>query len=144
MSKISRSEFLKVASRLFAAIGAITFFGPILAYLFPPRLEEIPAEPVRVGMEGEILTGESITVRYGRYPALVIRTQNGLRAYSAVCTHFSCICKWDGGLGIIACPCHDGLFNPEDGSVISGPPPEPLMSIPLQIMDGEIYLGGQG
>ena len=116
---------------------------PIVAFFFPAKLEEMPSEPVLVGTEDELPFEASVTVGFGRYPALVIHTSEGLRAYSAVCTHFACIVKWDPELGEIVCPCHEGYFDHCDGSVISGPPPTPLEEIALEVVDGQIYVGGE-
>lgn len=143
MSKLTRRQFLRLLNRVLATTGLATLLGPIIAYFYPPHLEEVPAEPVLVGLESELPMGASKTVRYGRYPALIIHTAQGLRAYSAVCTHFACIVKWDAAIGQIVCPCHEGFFAAVDGTVISGPPPEPLASLPLVIRQGQIYLGGE-
>jgi len=143
MSKITRRDFLKVLNRLLAAVGLAAVTAPVLAFFYPPKLEEVPSEPVLVAPEDELLLDQSKVVRFGRYPALVIHTSQGLRAYSAVCTHFACIVKWDPALGQIACPCHEGYFDPLDGHVLSGPPPIPLTSLPVNIVDGQIYVGGE-
>ena len=125
------------------ATGITAVLGPIVAYFYPPNLEEVPSEPVLVGPLADMPVGASKTVRFGRYPALVIHTPSGLRAFSAVCTHFACLVKWDEASGQIICPCHDGLFNATDGTVISGPPPTPLESIPITLVDDQIYVGGE-
>ena len=124
---------------LTAGLAAIA--GPVIAYFYPAKLEETPSEPVLVGPLSELPTGSSKTVRFGRYPALVIHTKAGLRAYSAVCTHFACIVKWDAGRGEIICPCHDGFFAAEDGAVLAGPPPTNLKSLPVSIVEDQIYVG---
>lgn len=142
MDKISRREFLKITNRFLTATGLIVLLAPIIAYFYPADLEETPSEPVSVGSLEDISPNGSKTVQFGRYPALVINTAQGLRAYSAVCTHFACIVKWQASSGQIECPCHDGLFDPLDGHVIAGPPPTPLVSIPIRIHDGQIYIGG--
>lgn len=142
MHNLTRRDFLAVAKRFLQAIGALAIIGPVIAYFFPAKLEEMPSEPVLVSKEGDLPVGESRTVSFGRYPALVIHTSDGLRAYSAVCTHFACIVKWDPQLGQIVCPCHDGYFDPLDGSVISGPPPEPLLTLSVAVENGDIYVGG--
>lgn len=141
MSKISRRDFLAVIKKVLAATGLTALFSPIVAYFYPPSLEETPADPVRVNIT-DLAPGESLTVPFGRYPALIINTSEGIKAYSAVCTHFSCIVKWDQDQNIIFCPCHDGFFEAVNGEVISGPPPTPLEPIPFVLEDGEIYLGG--
>jgi Rieske Fe-S protein len=143
MSEISRRQFLKLLNRFLAATGLVAVTAPIVAYFYPPDLEEMPSEAVLVGSEAELPENESKTVRFGRYPALVIHTREGLKAYSAVCTHFACIVKWDPEAGRIACPCHDGYFDPLDGSVLDGPPPTPLLSLPVKVVDGQIYVGGE-
>ncbi len=142
MSEISRRDFINIIKKGLAATGLTALMAPFLAYLYPPSLEETPAEAVRVGTVDEIPLGESLTVPFGRYPAIVINTDQGLRAYSAVCTHFACICKWDKADQVIHCPCHEGFFEPYEGGVISGPPPSPLEKISLTITDGEIFIGG--
>jgi len=141
MSKVfTRRDFLKVVNRILAATGLAAVLGPVVAYFYPPNLEEIPSEPVLVAPEIELPPGTSKTVKFGRYPAIVINTKTGLKAYSAVCTHFACIVMWDPEINQIACPCHDGYFDPEDGSVISGPPPSPLEHLIINIIDGDIYV----
>lgn len=142
MSSITRREFIKLASSILAVTGTAAIVAPILAYLYPSNLQETPSEPVRVSSVDELPVGESKTISYGRYPALVINTPQGLRAFSAVCTHFACIVKWEAAKGQIYCPCHDGYFDPLDGHVVSGPPPLALTPIPVNIVNNEIFVGG--
>jgi cytochrome b6-f complex iron-sulfur subunit len=142
MEKLSRRSFLKYAGKFLTVGGLTAVFGPVVAFFFPAKLEEMPSDPVLVGAKGELVVGESKTVNFGRYPALVLNTPEGLRAYSAVCTHFACIVKWNPEIGQIECPCHDAFFHPSDGHVISGPPPSPLLSLPVYVENGDIYVGG--
>jgi len=144
MAKMTRRDFIRILNLTLSALGLAVITAPIVAFFYPSKLEETPSEPVLVGKEAELPVNESKTVRFGRYPALVIHTSQGLRAYSAVCTHFACLVKWDANTGKIACPCHDGYFDPIDGHVLAGPPPTPLTSFPVKITDGSIYVGGEG
>jgi Rieske Fe-S protein len=143
MSPLTRREFMKLVNKGLVASGAIVIAGPVVAYFYPSNLQETPSEPVRVCTLDELPVGESKTIGYGRYPALVINTPEGLRAFSAVCTHFACIVKWEVEKGQIYCPCHDGYFDPLDGRVISGPPPLPLTAIPVNVVNNEIFVGGE-
>jgi Rieske Fe-S protein len=141
--KLTRRGFISLLNRVLAATGLAVMIGPVIAFFWPAKLEEIPSEPLAVGDEGSILKGEAKTVRYGRYPAIILNTaERGLIAYSAVCTHFACIVKWNPASGMIECPCHEGYFDPADGAVITGPPPEPLGEIQVNIVDGTIVIGG--
>lgn len=142
MSPISRREFVKLVNRGLVVTGAAVLVGPVVAYFYPRNLQETPSEPVLVCTVDELPSGESKTISYGRYPALIINTPDGLRAFSAVCTHFACIVKWKADQGKIYCPCHDGYFDPNDGHVLSGPPPIGLTPIPVNVVNNEIYIGG--
>lgn len=142
--RLSRRGFLHLFNRFLTATGLAVLVGPVVAYFWPSKLEEIPSEPVAVGDVGSMPEGEAKTVRFGRYPAIILNTaERGLVAYSAVCTHFACLVKWNPESGMLECPCHEGYFNPADGAVISGPPPEPLLEIHLFIEDDTIYIGGE-
>jgi nitrite reductase/ring-hydroxylating ferredoxin subunit len=143
MTKISRRDFLKLGNRFLTATGLAVILGPIIAYFYPANLEEVPSEAINVAPEEDLPPGESKTVRFGRYPAIVINTPAGLRAYSAVCTHFACVVKWDAQQNMILCPCHDGFFDPVSGEVISGPPPTALEPIKVEVVDGQIFIGGE-
>lgn len=142
MSPINRRDFMKLVEGGALVAGAAIIVGPVLAYFYPKNLQETPSEPVLVCTVDELPVGQSKTMSYGRYPALVINTSAGLRAFSAVCTHFACIVKWEETQGQIYCPCHDGYFDPNDGHVISGPPPLGLTPIQVNVVNNEIYIGG--
>jgi Rieske Fe-S protein len=144
VKKFNRRDFLKMINSVLAATGLAVVLGPVVAYFYPPKLEETPAEPVLVGPESELPVSGSKKVSFGRHPAIIIRTETGLKAYSAVCTHFACIVMWNPEINQIACPCHAGFFDPEDGSVISGPPPGPLERLDIEIIDGDIYVKAAG
>lgn len=141
MSEPTRRDFFKIAGWAAAVTGFSAAAIPVVAYFYPKKLEEMPSEPVAVCKVAELPEGEAKTVAFGRYPALVINTEDGLRAYSAVCTHFACICKWNSQTGQIECPCHDGFFEPANGEVISGPPPRALDKLSAIVGDdGTIYV----
>ena len=80
MSKLSRRDFTKMATWVFGITGISVLLSPVIAYFWPKNLEETPAEPVSAGPEAALSVGESVTVPFGRYPALVINTPQGLRA----------------------------------------------------------------
>ena len=142
MSPITRREFVKLVNRGLVVTGAAVIVGPLVGYFYPKNLQETPSEPVLVCPVDELPIGASKTIGYGRYPALVINTPDGLRAFSAVCTHFACIVKWNADQGKIYCPCHDGYFDPNDGHVIAGPPPLGLTPIAVNVVNNTIYIGG--
>ena len=144
MSEVSRREFLNFGKKLLVVTGLAAVAAPIVAFFYPTKLEEIPSEPVAAGSIEDIPINSSKTIRFGRYPALIVNIPEGLRVYSAVCTHFACIVKWDPELKQIVCPCHEGYFDARDGSVISGPPPTPLEKLTIEVVEDQVYIGAEG
>jgi thiosulfate dehydrogenase (quinone) large subunit len=59
-------------------------------------------------------------------------------AFSAVCTHAGCTVQFDSGSMQFVCPCHGGTYDARSGQVVAGPPPSPLPSIPVHVVNGEI------
>ena len=145
MSNVSRRDFLKVLKGTGAVLGIGAIGVPVVSYFYPPKLEEMPSEPVLVCAEEELPVGDSKTVKFGRYPAIIVHLESGLKAFSAVCTHFACIVKWNPDDKRLDCPCHDGYFSAENGAVLDGPPPEPLAMLETEVVDGQIYVkvGGE-
>lgn len=145
MDNITRRDFLSLLKTTGAVLGAGALAVPVVAYFYPPKLEEMPSEPVLVCPESDLPLGTSKTIKFGRYPAIVVHLDSGLKAYSAVCTHFACIVKWNADQQRLDCPCHDGYFSAEDGSVLDGPPPAPLTELIAEVVNGEVYVkvGGE-
>jgi Rieske Fe-S protein len=84
-------------------------------------------------------------VHYFNYPgqddhAILLRLdETQFVAYSGKCTHLSCAVYWKAENHELRCPCHDGVFEPETGDPIAGPPQRPLPRIELREQDGVLY-----
>jgi nitrite reductase/ring-hydroxylating ferredoxin subunit len=84
-------------------------------------------------------------VHYFKYPgpddhAILLRLdEDRFVAYSGKCTHLSCAVYWSAARNRLLCPCHEGVFHPETGGVLAGPPPRPLPRIALSQEDGVLY-----
>jgi Rieske Fe-S protein len=57
---------------------------------------------------------------------------------SSTCTHLGCRVSWDPDRQALKCPCHGGTYD-RLGSVIAGPPPEPLARLRTRV-EGERVL----
>jgi Rieske Fe-S protein len=66
-------------------------------------------------------------------PCILIHAAPGrFVAYSQKCTHLSCAVYYAKEENRLECPCHEGYFSVEDGSVLQGPPPRALPRITLR------------
>lgn len=92
-----------------------------------------------VGKLADLPPGTARKVRWEDQQVLVLNLDGRVSALSAVCTHQGCIVDWDRDTLLVRCPCHGSVFKP-DGSVVEGPAPAPLFSVPVVIRDGQIYL----
>lgn len=142
MRKVGRRRFLRYAlgfSFFATLVGVLT---PVIGYLWPPtRGAGATGGRARVGTTKEIPAGEGKVVSVSGEPVILINLAGEIKAFSAICTHFSCIVEWEAAGQYILCPCHDGRFNPVTGAVISGPPPAPLPSVGVLIEGEDIYVG---
>ncbi len=53
-------------------------------------------------------------------PCILVRRETGFVAYSQKCTHLSCAVYYSLEEDRLECPCHEGYFSVNDGSVIQG------------------------
>jgi cytochrome b6-f complex iron-sulfur subunit len=116
-----------------AGLGACVFG---FRYLSPNVLYE-PSPIVSVGRPERYPVG-SVTLD-SRFGIFLARAQEGFYALSAVCTHLGCLSAWRPETGEIACPCHGSTFR-RDGTVASGPAPEPLPWLKVWINDDGILM----
>lgn len=69
----------------------------------------------------------------------VMRRGESVEAWSSICPHASCAVSWQAGDERYVCPCHQTYFK-ADGSVISGPSPRPLDTLPVEVRDGRVFV----
>lgn len=139
----SRRSFLRWLGGLTIVSTAAMILTPMVGFLIPTgRGRAAGGDRVAVGSTSDIPVGAGKVVAMGAKPAIVVNTDQGVRAFSAICTHLGCVVAWNDMLGVIQCPCHDGRFNPSTGAVMSGPPPAPLPPIAVAIEGDQIFLTG--
>jgi Rieske Fe-S protein len=137
----TRRRFLRWLGGLTIVSTAAMVMTPVVAFLIPSRSGAASGGgKVLVGTTADIPPGAGKVVAMGSKPAIVVNTDQGVKAYSAICTHLGCVVAWNDMLGAIQCPCHDGHFNPTTGAVVSGPPPSPLPPITVSVEGDQIYL----
>ncbi|UCD30199.1 MAG: Rieske (2Fe-2S) protein [Planctomycetota bacterium] len=116
-----------------------TIILPAVAYLWPVT----KSGPVKVREEiGEAANWNiwgAKKVSVGNKPVLVIRTDKGFVAFSAVCTHLGCLVEFNPVKQNIICPCHAASFDIE-GKVEGGPPPRPLAAYKVSEVQGKVFV----
>jgi Rieske Fe-S protein len=128
-----------VARRQFSKFLVLTSLGMFIGNLWilvRSRFVSVPAfAPQHVMGLTDIPVGEVKLFSYPtpEDPCILIRTApDTVVAYSQKCTHLSCAVYFAGEQKRLECPCHEGYFSVDDGSVLQGPPPRPLPRITLK------------
>ncbi|MDT8419085.1 MAG: ubiquinol-cytochrome c reductase iron-sulfur subunit [Desulfuromonadales bacterium] len=134
-----RRTFLGVLLGGFSVALGAAFGWPVFKFL-APRAGAGEAQQVKVPRDQVTIGGAHFFSYQGR-PAVMLQPEAGhFVALSAVCTHLGCIVKWENEKGEFLCPCHGGQFS-ASGQVLGGPPPKPLDTYPVAVVDQDIIVG---
>ncbi|MGE0000613.1 MAG: ubiquinol-cytochrome c reductase iron-sulfur subunit [Fimbriimonadaceae bacterium] len=139
---VTRREFLRFGT---LASGGLAIGSLALAGWSRVRTEGPAMEPRRIAMASDLGPGEAIPFSYPRSSdiCLLVRRPDGqFTAFKRRCTHLSCPVGYEKANDRLYCPCHNGAFSAEDGSVLQGPPPHPLPQIKLEVRGDEIWAVG--
>jgi menaquinol-cytochrome c reductase iron-sulfur subunit len=69
----------------------------------------------------------------------VKHSSSDVTVFSPICPHLGCHYHWDAESGHFECPCHGSVFD-MDGTVVAGPAPRPLDTLPEKIDSGELLV----
>jgi len=82
---------------------------------------------------------------YFNHPAgglsLLLSLSGQWKAFNATCTHAPCTVGYAGSQ--IQCPCHGAVFDPSNGSVISGPAPTRLPEYDVLVQGNSLYVSNR-
>lgn len=137
---VSRRSVLVLAG--LAATG--TGLGAVLAACAgPPVSITLDVDPAWLGVGTPREVAFTLVTASGNSvpgSTWLLKTAEGeLVAYDPRCTHGLCRYAWKTDLAKFQCACHGGEFR-LDGTVISGPPPKPLVRFPVREVDGRIVV----
>ena len=135
----SRRDFFSLAgwsmiiSMLLGSAIAFTRF------MFPRVLFE-PKTTFKAGFPDEYPVG-TVSEKYKEPQAVwIIRTEEGLYALLARCTHLGCTPRWLEAENKFKCPCHGSGFH-RDGVNFEGPAPRALERLKISLSDeGELVI----
>lgn len=142
---VTRRGYLKILGVLSGGLAA----GNVAVALgaFDRRTAGADEELVITDDVDAMAVGDEVRFTYptDNDPAVLLRLDDDLFvAYSAVCTHLACEVLWRPDDRDLFCPCHDGHFDPHDGSPTAGPPKRPLPEIVLERRGNSIVALGEG
>jgi Rieske Fe-S protein len=129
---VSRRELLQFAV---LASGALFLGTAVLAVLGRLRKAWTAGPSQRIATVSEVPDGQAFYFHYpGPEDQAMLLHLPGDRfvGYSQKCTHLSCAVYYQPEHKRLFCPCHDGVYDPETGEPIAGPPQRRLPRILLR------------
>ena len=109
------------------AAGAVT--GGLLGRVMEPApagtatrvgggdpIDPIPGKWVDVAAMSDVVEGQGLRVTAGSVGAFLFRSGDSVTAVSSICSHLPCELSWNGGQGLLDCPCHPASFRPDGKS----------------------------
>ena len=139
---VSRREFFKFVTM---ASGGLALGTAGLAAWSQSKRGELRFDAAKIARVEDVPIGGSLGFSYPRPNDICILVQpepGKFVAFSRRCTHLSCPVNYEADQNRLFCPCHNGAFSLEDGSVLQGPPPHSLPQIVLDIEGGDIFAVG--
>jgi Rieske Fe-S protein len=139
----TRRRFINfaIAGGVIGWLGSLLY--PVFRFLTPPSIPEANLNSVRWGPVEDFPIDSSQIVRFGRKPVILIRSaEDNFHAFAATCTHLDCIVQYRGEQKDIWCACHNGVYDMR-GRNVSGPPPAPLETFDVSIVEGDILISRQ-
>jgi Rieske Fe-S protein len=98
-----------------ALVGRVLEPSPTAIVTAPRTVNPTDGRWVDVGALADFKDGQGKRVAAGAVGAYLFRSGATVSAVSSICSHLPCELQWNGGNGVLDCPCHPASFNP-DGS----------------------------
>ncbi|MBN4079922.1 ubiquinol-cytochrome c reductase iron-sulfur subunit [bacterium AH-315-C08] len=126
-----------MGSSLFASMALLSVYA--VQFLLPSANKN-PTRKIYITTTDKIRPGNSFKftdLKGGHIN--VTNTGSEFIALSTKCTHLGCQVHWKKEQKVFYCPCHEGYFS-STGEVLRGPPPRPLNSYKVEVIDKAIYI----
>ena len=94
-----------------------------------------PVDVSAAGVQVDAYVQESVI----RHLWAVKNSDTEITVFSPICTHLGCHFNWNPASAHFECPCHGSVFA-LDGTVLGGPAPRRLDTLPTKIENGELYV----
>ena len=122
---VGRRRFLSPAVMGFGLIFGLGTLGLRFVQFLMPSTKRKSDVTVLIGTEARVQPGEAVPLDIEGHKIALLRTDEGVVAFSRRCTDLGCLVSWKKDREQFVCPCHQGVFD-KTGRNIAGPPPRPL------------------
>lgn len=147
----ARRNFLKWATGALALLGGLIVATPLIGSFVGPAFRTSKTHWIRIGDAEALPVGQPVLVKaadaqvdaYIQESVLrhfwAVRDNSGkVTVFSPICPHLGCHYDWNPASGHFECPCHGSIYAP-DGTVLGGPAPRRLDTLPTKVENGGLY-----
>ena len=133
-----RDVFGRFAWSIFAGFSGLSLVAAIRSAF--PRVLFVPPSTFKAGRPTDFAIGE-VSEKFKKDQRVwIIRTEEGLYALFAKCTHLGCTPRWLTAENKFKCPCHGSGFY-KTGINFEGPAPRPLERLRItKAEDGQLLI----
>ncbi len=137
MAETGRRSFINwFLGTSFGALAVSTCY-PIFRFMSPPDVPEATTDEVEAGPtnDPDLMEKGYKIVRFGAEPVILVKVSDTeFKAFAGTCTHLDCIVEYRNAEQVLWCNCHNGAYD-LTGSVVGGPPPKPLETFDVHVVE---------
>ena len=148
----TRRGFLQWGTGILTFLCGFAVTIPLIGSFVGPAFRTMKTNWIKLVEIGTLPVGQPISLKAAdvqvdayaqesviRHLWAVKKTDGEIIVFSPICPHLGCHYDWNPASGHFECPCHGSVYAP-DGTVLGGPAPRPLDTLPTKIEKGELYV----
>ncbi|HUH67010.1 MAG TPA: ubiquinol-cytochrome c reductase iron-sulfur subunit [Syntrophales bacterium] len=148
----SRRRFLQWGTGILTFICGLIVGVPLIGSFIGPAFRTMKAGWIKVADMGTLPVGQPVDLKapqmltdaYVRESVIrhfwaIKHGPTDVTVFSPICTHLGCHFNWNPASEHFECPCHGSVYA-IDGTVLGGPAPRHLDTLPAKIEGGQLYV----
>jgi menaquinol-cytochrome c reductase iron-sulfur subunit len=148
----TRRAFLKWGTGMLTLLCGLIVGIPLIGSFIGPAFRSTKTRWIKAADVGTLPVGQPVHLKaidlqsdaYVRETVVrhlwaIKHSVNEVTVFSPICPHLGCQYNWNHSSGHFECPCHGSTYAP-DGTVLGGPAPRRLDTLPTRIEKGELYV----
>lgn len=148
----TRRVFLQWGTGILTFLCGLIVGIPLIGSFIGPAFRTMKTNWLKVAQIGSLPIGEPVDLKAAdvlmdayvrgsviRHLWVIKYSPTNVTVFSPICPHLGCHFNWDPVSGHFECPCHGSVYA-LDGTVLGGPAPRNLDTLPTRIENSELYV----